>query len=208
MGVRGFWPHNMIGLEGLVVDQASKLRSLPTSHQVSPRIRDGLRFSTGALRSCGRIVLLTREHGPGDPCRLIGERDNRPIEASPRREPFQPLGTTIVALRQSKHHRAGAMNHLPSEIVIGAAAYSAELRLASSRNIGAAQVQSTPQVPAQIESDARRQPRRRALLRSRADARQLRQPPTGLVRPAKPQELLIQLVEAEIESAEFGSRAR
>jgi hypothetical protein len=53
MGVRGFWPHNMIGLEGLVVNQAWKLRSLPTNHQVSPRIRDGLRFSADARRSCG-----------------------------------------------------------------------------------------------------------------------------------------------------------
>src|SRR5438477_5283049 len=39
MGVRYFWPHNMIGRSGLVVHQASKLRSLPTSHQHSPRIR-------------------------------------------------------------------------------------------------------------------------------------------------------------------------
>ena len=39
MGVRCLWPHNMIGHVGLVVDQASKLRSLPTSHQYSPRIR-------------------------------------------------------------------------------------------------------------------------------------------------------------------------
>ena len=76
----------MIGLEGLVVDQAQKLRSLPTNHQVSPRIRDGLRFSADAWRSGGgQIVLLTREHSPGDPRRLIGERDDRPIEASPRR---------------------------------------------------------------------------------------------------------------------------
>ena len=39
MGVRCLRPHNMIGRLGLVVDQASKLRSLPTSHQYSPRIR-------------------------------------------------------------------------------------------------------------------------------------------------------------------------
>ena len=39
MGVRCFWPRNTIGLEGLVVDQASKLRSLRTNHQFSPRIR-------------------------------------------------------------------------------------------------------------------------------------------------------------------------
>src|SRR5574337_567310 len=36
MGVRGFRPHNMIGLEGLVVNQAWKLRSLPTNLWTSP----------------------------------------------------------------------------------------------------------------------------------------------------------------------------
>ena len=39
MGVRCFSPYNTIGLEGLVIDQAWKLRSLPTSHQFSPRIQ-------------------------------------------------------------------------------------------------------------------------------------------------------------------------
>jgi hypothetical protein len=39
MGVRCFSPYNTIGLEGLVVDQAWKLQSLPTSHQFSPRIQ-------------------------------------------------------------------------------------------------------------------------------------------------------------------------
>jgi hypothetical protein len=39
MGVRFFWPYNMIGLGGLVIDQASKRRSLPASHQFTPRIR-------------------------------------------------------------------------------------------------------------------------------------------------------------------------
>jgi len=38
MGIRCFWPHNVIGRMGLVVDQASTLRFLPTSHQCSPRI--------------------------------------------------------------------------------------------------------------------------------------------------------------------------
>jgi len=37
----------------------------------------------------------------------------------------------------------------------------------------------------------------------RTDARQLRQPPASFVRPANPQELLIQLVEPEVESLEL-----
>src|ERR1700689_4950701 len=36
MGVRCFWPHNMIGHGGLVVNQALKLRSLPTNLWTSP----------------------------------------------------------------------------------------------------------------------------------------------------------------------------
>src|SRR5208283_4493860 len=85
-------------------------------------------------RSCGRqIVLLTREHRPGDPRRLVGECDNRPVEASPRCDPFQPLGAAIVVCRQSKHDGAGAMNHLTSEIMIGAPADSAEPRFAAGR---------------------------------------------------------------------------
>ena len=39
---------------------------------------------------------------PGDPSRLIGDRDNRSIEASSGREPLQPLGTAIVMLRDRK----------------------------------------------------------------------------------------------------------
>jgi hypothetical protein len=34
MGVRSFWPHNMIGREGHVVNQAPKLWLLPTVHQL------------------------------------------------------------------------------------------------------------------------------------------------------------------------------
>src|ERR1700733_431005 len=49
MGVRCFWPHNMIGHGGLVVNQAWKLRSLPTNHQVSPRIRPPLQRRSAAV---------------------------------------------------------------------------------------------------------------------------------------------------------------
>ena len=63
---------------------------------------------------------------------IYGERDNRPIEASPCREPLQPLGAAILVLRPSKHDGASAVNHLTSEIMIGASAYSSEPRFALS----------------------------------------------------------------------------
>ena len=51
MGVRCLWPHNMIGRRGLVVDQASRLRSMPTIHQ-TPRIRCGGFSLPDARSSC------------------------------------------------------------------------------------------------------------------------------------------------------------
>ena len=201
MGVRCFWPHNMIGHGGLVVNQALKLRSLPTNHQVSPRIRDGLRFSAEALWSCGgQIVLLTGEHGPGNPCRLIGERDNRAIEPSPRREPLQPLRAAVVMLRQSKHDGTSAMNYLTPEVVIGAPANPAEPRLATGRILTRHEADPRRKFPAQIENDARRRPLRRAPSRLPDRLRQFRQPSAGFVCPAKAQEPLIQLVEPEVDS--------
>ena len=204
MGVRCFWPRNMIGLAGLVVDQAWKLRSLPTCHQLSPRIQNGLRFSVRALQSCGgQIVLLTREHGPGDPCRLIGERDNRPVEAAPRREPLQPLGTAIVVFGQSKHYGAGAMNHLTSEIMIGAPADPAEPRFAAGRILTRHEANPCGEFPSRAKMTTVVNRSDERCCDHRTDAWQLREPPAGFVSPAKSHELSVELVESEIEGADF-----
>ena len=87
-------------------------------------------------------VLFWREQGPGGPRRFIGERDNRPIEASPRREPLQPLGTAIIMFRQSKHHCAGAVDHLPPEIMIGAPANATEPGVSRRSCVGVARARS------------------------------------------------------------------
>ena len=203
MGVRCFSPHNMIGLEGLVVDQAWKLRSLPTSHQLSPRIQCGLQLSARALRSCGRIILFSREQGPGDPCRLIGERDNRSIEPSPRREPLQPLRTAIVMLRQSKHHRAGAVDHLPPEIMIGAPANAAEPGFAAGRILTRDKADPCRELPPGSEMAAvvnRGDERRRD---HRPNAWKLRKPAASFVRPANSGKLLIKLLKPQVEAVEL-----
>ena len=90
MGVRCFWPHNMIGRMGLVVDQALTLRFVPTSHQCSPRIHLHLSRSGVACSSSDRVLFLPCQHYPGDPRRLVGERDNRSIKAAPGDQRFQP----------------------------------------------------------------------------------------------------------------------
>src|SRR5271165_4687815 len=204
MGVRCFWPHNMIGHEGLVVNQAWKLRSLPMCHQLSPRIRDGLRFSADALRSSGgQIVLLTREHSPGDPCRLVGECDNRPVEASPRCDPFQPLGAAIVVCCQSKHYGASAMNHLTTEIMIGAPANSAEPRFAPGRILTRHETNPRCEFPSRAKVTTVVDRGDQRCCNHGPHAWQLREPPAGFVRPAKGHELSVELVESEIEAAEF-----
>lgn len=127
MGVRFFWPYNMIGHGGLIVDQASKRRSLPTSHQFTPRIRS-LTLVAVLLRSRGHVFLVSGQYDPGDPCGLVSERNKRAIESSPSRKIFQPLGAPIIVFRQPAHDSACAVDHLSPQVMIGASANAAEPR--------------------------------------------------------------------------------
>ena len=73
MGVRCFWPHNMIGLEGLVVDQAWKFAVLadePSGVTSHPNLASALTLAR-CDHAAADIVLLTREHSPGDPRGLL-----------------------------------------------------------------------------------------------------------------------------------------
>jgi hypothetical protein len=83
------------------------------------------------------------------------------------------------------------MNHLAAEIMIGAPAYSAEPRFASNRILARHKANPrrkfSPRAKMMTVVD-RCDERRRDY---RADARQLRQPSAGFVRPANLQELLI-----------------
>ena len=159
---------------------------MPTSHQLSPRIRIRPPLSADASRSCGsQIVLLPREHGPGDSRRLIGERDNRPIEAPPRREPFQPLGAMIVALRQSKHNCAGAMDHLTSEIVIGSSSNPAEPGFSTCRVLAGHEANPCRKLSSRAKMATVVNRCNERGCDHGTDARQLRQAPAGFVRPAK-----------------------
>jgi hypothetical protein len=135
---------------GLEVAVLADEPSVITSHRMRPQL------STNALRSCGHIVHFSREQGPGEPRRFIGERDNRSIEASPRRKPLQPLGTTVVVLRQSKHHRAGAVDHLSPEIMIGASANAAEPGFPASRILTRHQADPCREFPPRAKMTSRR----------------------------------------------------
>ena len=58
MGVRSLWPYNAIGLGGLVVGQAFKQRSVPTSHQIHPAFGCRLAWVAVSPRSRGHILFF------------------------------------------------------------------------------------------------------------------------------------------------------
>ena len=199
MGVRCFSPHNTIGLEGLVIDQAWKLRSLPTSHQFHLASSCGLGPSASAQRSRGHIILISREQCPGDPCRLVGERDNRSIEAAPRRKPFQPFGTAIVVLGQPHDHGTSTVDHLPPKVMIGAPANAPEAGFASGRVLTRHQAYPCRKLPARAEMLAIINRGDERCRDHRTNARQFGEPAACLVRPANCHELSVELIELVIE---------
>jgi len=105
--------------------------------------------------------------------------------------------------RQSKHNGTGAMNHLTSEIMIGAPADSAEPRFAAGRVLTGHEANPCCEFAsgAKVTTVVDRSDER--CCNHRPDAWQLREPPAGFVRPAKGHELSVELVESEIEAAEF-----
>ena len=89
MGVRCFWPHNMIGRGALSrsgFDAAVRADepSVFTSHPIAA-------FGSTRCSSSGHVLFLPCQHYPGDPRRLVGERDNRSIKSAPGNQRFQPL---------------------------------------------------------------------------------------------------------------------
>ena len=93
MGVRSLWPYNAIGLGGLVVGQAFKQRSVPTSHQIHLAFGCRLTWIAVSPRSRGHILFFSSQQDPGDPRSLVGEHDKRAIEPSLGRQLPEPLGS-------------------------------------------------------------------------------------------------------------------
>jgi hypothetical protein len=153
MGVRCFLPHNTIGLEGLVIRLGScgPCRRAISFHLASSC---GLGPSANTLRSCGHIILISREQCPGDSCRLVGERDNRSIESAPRRKPFQPFGTAIAVLGQPHDHGTSTVDHLPPKVMIGPPANAPETGFASGRVLTRHQAYPFRKLPARPEMPA------------------------------------------------------
>src|SRR5690606_6447936 len=132
MGVRCLCPHNMIGLVGPVVNQAWKLRSVPLCHQCLPRSlhRVGGDPVNRRSRSADGIALLPRQQRPCDARRLIGKRYERLIEPAALNDSLQPERATVTTLREPADDSAGAVDHLPAQIMVCPATDAAEARLA------------------------------------------------------------------------------
>lgn len=89
MGVRYFLPNNMIGLDGLVENQASKRRPMPLHHQYPPRNR--CRTDLVCMAPLRRqIFFLPRQQNPSNAGRLVSERHERLVEARPSDNSLQP----------------------------------------------------------------------------------------------------------------------
>ncbi len=105
--------------------------------------------------------------------------------------------------RQSKHHRAGAVDHLPSEIMIGAPANAAEPGFAAGcilprhKADPCCKLSAGPEMPAIINCGDER------CRDHRANARQFRESAACFVRAANDYELRIELLKSMIEAAEL-----
>ena len=134
MGVRCFRPDTMIGRDGLEHQQASKLRvradepSGSTSHSYA---------LTGvaqcAVGSCQGMALRPGQQCPSESRGLVCQGNHSAVEAAPLNECLQPVRPCIVALRHLKGDSTSAVDHLPTQIMVGAPADAAEPRLAARR---------------------------------------------------------------------------
>jgi len=132
MGVRCFWPHNMSGLKGPVVDQAVKLRSVPLCHQCSPRSHRRLSDDSGCRRrSGGSVNLLLGQQRPGNARRLVGKRNERLVETPPFDDAPQPCRPRVVPVGETADNRSGAVYHLLAQIMIGTSTDATQARLTS-----------------------------------------------------------------------------
>jgi hypothetical protein len=99
MGIRYLRPHKIIGLQGLVVYQATKKRPRRAAISNSPRIHCGSRGIAIAIRLSSRVFLLSCQDYPSNSRSLVGERDDGPVDAASNDQGFEPLRPSIVMVR-------------------------------------------------------------------------------------------------------------
>jgi hypothetical protein len=113
------------------------------------------------------------------------------------------LGTAIVMLRHSKHDRAGAVDHLPPEIMIGESANAAEPGFPAGRILTRHQADPCRQFSPGAKMAAIINCGDERRCDHRPNAWQLGEPAARVVRPANSRDLSIKLFEREIEAAEL-----
>ena len=105
--------------------------------------------------------------------------------------------------RQSKHHRARAVDHLPPEIMIGASANTAEPGLSAGRVLTGHKAYPCREFPPRPKMAAIVNCGHERRCDHGPDPRQFREATACFIRPANSQELSIKFIEPEIEAAEF-----
>jgi hypothetical protein len=153
--------------------------------------------------SGGRVFFLSIQQRPSDARRFVGERHNRSIETAPSDKCFQPGRSMVVMLGQSADDGACTVDQLAPEIVVGASADAAEPWLAASRILSRHQPDPCCHLATRAKLLAVVDGSNDRCGDDRADARQLGEPPAGLIRATEADNRRVELFNPTIEVAEL-----
>jgi len=104
-GIRSRTPLQLVGLEGLDKNQVRCAPVRPV-RLISPSSRK----LWGRPSEDGAVRLATAEHGPDDPCVLVGDRHRGTVESAPLPKLVDPLIGRISLFGCRSHNRAGTVN--------------------------------------------------------------------------------------------------
>jgi hypothetical protein len=105
-------PLQLVGLGGLGNTQALCAPVRPVQF-ISPSSRK-LR---GGPSAGGAVRFARSEHGPDDPCVLIGDRHRRAVEATPLSKLVNPLVAGIGFVGRRPHHGSRAMDEQAAQML-------------------------------------------------------------------------------------------
>jgi hypothetical protein len=141
-------PHKSRGLVGRPQIQVPKAWSEPLRHQIG---------RPSVLRSRHPIGLAARHQDPGDPGRLVGQRDRGTVEPAAIPKRFEPLAPPIGLAGEMHEHGAGTLDELLAQVAVALATDTQELGLATARVLSRHQPDPGRKIPTANGTGVRRQ---------------------------------------------------
>ena len=102
-------------------------------------------------RLCGE-TLLSPQHRPGDPGKLVGEGDNSDIAMGASEQPFCPSAERRVALGDIGQRRAGSVDQLSAQISVATLADPAQRRFAAGGELPRDQAEPGRQITTSLKA--------------------------------------------------------